>query len=91
MTQLQVLISVITGLDLCSLMFPKNNKEEFYLFMDLHVAYKWVTYNMMALNWVEAASIFNTALEKKKGTSTIQKTPCMLMEKLEDVEKKIHL
>ena len=59
--------------------------------MSLHANYKWVMYDMTALNWVEAASIFNTALEKKKGTSAVQKTLHTLMEKLEDVEKKIHL
>ena len=88
-TRSQILISLVTGLDPRSLKFS-NNDDEFYLFMELRAEYKWVTYNMSALNWVEAASIFNTTVEKKKGAGTIRKTPCALMEKLEDVEKKIH-
>ena len=88
-TRSQILVSLITGLDPRSLKFP-NNDDEFYLFMELRAEYKWVTYNMSALNWVEAASIFNATLEKKKGAGTIRKTPRALMEKLEDVEKKIH-
>ena len=70
--------------------FSVNDDEEFFLFMDLHARCKWVTYDMSALGWVEAALIFNTTLENKKGTCTIHKTPCALMEKLEEVEKTIH-
>ncbi|KAI1797610.1 hypothetical protein LXA43DRAFT_1126227, partial [Ganoderma leucocontextum] len=89
-TRSQVIISLITGLDPRSLAFPKSDSEEFYLFMDLRARYNWVTYNMSALGWVEAASIYNRALEEKKGTCAIRKTPRALMEKLEEVEKVIH-
>ncbi|KAI1781611.1 hypothetical protein LXA43DRAFT_1105626 [Ganoderma leucocontextum] len=89
-TRSQVLVSIVTGLDSRSLTFPKNDSEEFYLFMELRAQYKWVTYSMSALGWVEAASIYNTALEKKKGNCAIRKTPRALMEKLEEVEKTIH-
>ncbi|KAI1781854.1 hypothetical protein LXA43DRAFT_907485 [Ganoderma leucocontextum] len=89
-TRSQILISIVTGLDSRSLKFPKNDSDEFYLFMELRAQYKWVTYNMSALGWVEAASIYNTALEKKKGTCAVRKTPRALMEKLEEVEKTIH-
>ncbi|PIL30720.1 hypothetical protein GSI_06888 [Ganoderma sinense ZZ0214-1] len=89
-TRSQIIISVVTGLDPRSLKFPKNDSEEFYLFMELREHYKWVTYNMSALGWVEAASVYNTALEKKKP-GTVRKTPRALMEKLEEIEKTIHL
>ena len=58
--------------------------------MDLRAQHKWITYNMSALGWVEAASIYNSALEEKKGAGAIRKTPRALMEKLEEVEKTIH-
>ncbi|KAI1781856.1 hypothetical protein LXA43DRAFT_977872 [Ganoderma leucocontextum] len=89
-TRSQILISVVTGLDARSLRFPRNDSEEFYLFMDMRARHRWVTYNMSALGWVEAASIYNAALEEKKGTCAIRKTPRALMEKLEEVEKTIH-
>ncbi|PIL30719.1 hypothetical protein GSI_06887 [Ganoderma sinense ZZ0214-1] len=82
-TRSQIIVSVITGLDPRSLKFPENDSEEFYLFMELREHYKWVTYNMSALGWVEAASVYNTALEKKKH-GAIRKTPRALMEKLEE-------
>ena len=89
-TQSQVIVLIITGLDMHSTRFAANNDNEFYLFMDLRTRYKWVTYNMTALGWVKAASIFNTALENKMGTCAIRKTPHTLMEKLKEVEKIIH-
>ncbi|PIL26811.1 hypothetical protein GSI_11072 [Ganoderma sinense ZZ0214-1] len=85
----QILISLVTGLDPRSLKFS-NDDDEFYMFMDLRATYKWVTYNILALTWVEAASIFNAALEKKRGKDAVRKTPRALMEKLEDIEKTIH-
>ncbi|KAI1788904.1 hypothetical protein LXA43DRAFT_1063210 [Ganoderma leucocontextum] len=89
-TRSQIIFSIVTGLNLCSLTFPKSDSEEYYLFMELHVCYKWVMYNMMVLGWVEVTLIYNTALENKKGTCAICKTPRALMEKLEEVEKTIY-
>ena len=70
--------------------FSVNNDKEFFLFIDLHTCYKWVTYNMSTLGWVEATLIFNTVLENKKGTCAICKMPHTLTEKLEEVKKTIH-
>ncbi len=85
-------MSIITGFDLRSLSFSKDehHNDEFYLFMDLRKQYQWVTYKMSALAWVQAASLFNTTLENKKGKSAVRKTPRALMEKLEEVEKVVH-
>ncbi len=85
----EILISLVTGLHAGSVTFPENNNEEFYLFMDLRAQYKWATFDMSALSWVEAVSIFNAALEKKV-TGAIRKMPRTLMEKLEEVEKTVH-
>lgn len=89
-TRSQILISLVAGLDTASLTFPKSDDDEFFLFMELHAQYKWVTFNMSALSWVEAMSIFNAAIEKKKGVKVIRKMPRALMEKLEEIEKVIH-
>ncbi|KAI1794159.1 hypothetical protein LXA43DRAFT_884301, partial [Ganoderma leucocontextum] len=89
-TRSQRLISAATGFDPRSLKFPKNDDIEYFLFMDLRAQYKWATYNMSAAAWVDATSIYNTALEKKKGKDAIRKTPRALMEKLEAIEVIIH-
>ncbi|KAI1784492.1 hypothetical protein LXA43DRAFT_901509, partial [Ganoderma leucocontextum] len=90
-TRSQRLISTVTGFDPRSLKFSKNDDIEYFLFMDLHAQYKWATYNMSAAAWVEAASTYNTALEKKKGNSNaVRKTPRALMEKLQAIEVIVH-
>ncbi|KAI1790224.1 hypothetical protein LXA43DRAFT_973740 [Ganoderma leucocontextum] len=89
-TRSQRIISAVTGFDPRCLTFPKNDDTEFYLFMDLRAQYKWATYTMSATAWVEAASIYNAALESKKGQDAVRKTPRALMEKLEAVEATIH-
>ncbi|KAI1785507.1 hypothetical protein LXA43DRAFT_976181 [Ganoderma leucocontextum] len=89
-TRSQRMISAATGFDPRSLQFPKNDDTEYFLFMDLRAQYKWTTYKMSAAAWVDAASIYNTALENKKGKDTVRKTLRALMEKLQAIEAAIH-
>ena len=81
------IMSAATGFPTQSMKFP-NDDDEFYLFMDLRAQHGWVSPKMTSVSWVEATSIFNAALEKKKP-GAFRKTPRALMEKLATVEKQI--
>ena len=87
-TKSQRIISAATGFPTQSMKFS-NDDVEFFLFMNLRAQYQWATHKMTSVSWVEATSIFNAALEKKKP-GAFRKTPRALMEKLESVEKQVH-
>ncbi|RDX39536.1 hypothetical protein OH76DRAFT_1367415, partial [Lentinus brumalis] len=89
LTPSQQVFSIATGLDIRSLHITKGEKDAFYLFMNLRKKHQWASFNMTPRTWVQAASIYNIAVEKKntaENRSMVCKTPRALFEKLGEVE-----
>ncbi|KAI0673878.1 hypothetical protein C8Q78DRAFT_1186282 [Trametes maxima] len=85
----QRLFSLATGLNPLSTTISSG--DEFFLFMNLRAEHKWASYNMTPQKWVEAATLYNTALEKTSWRLghmrwTARKTPRALMDKLGEIE-----
>ncbi|KAI0368260.1 hypothetical protein BV20DRAFT_1037239 [Pilatotrama ljubarskyi] len=85
LTLSQRLFSLVTGLNPAS--FSIEAGDEFFLFMDLRAKHQWASYAMTPQKWVEAASIYDTKLEKLsrqygRSSWTVWKTPRALMDKL---------
>ena len=81
------IMSAATGFPTQSMTFPDDD-DEFYLFMDLRAQLGWASSKLTCALWVEATSIYNAALEKKKP-GAFRKTPRALVEKLAQVEKQV--
>ncbi|EIW64988.1 uncharacterized protein TRAVEDRAFT_159779 [Trametes versicolor FP-101664 SS1] len=93
LTRSQRLFSVATGVDPRSLSFPRNaDAEEYFLFMRLRKEQQWASFRMTPFDWVCAASLYNTELQKlnrERGRALVMKTPRALMEKLGELEPDI--
>lgn len=89
LTPSQRIFSIATCLDPLSLSISSG--DEYFLFMNLRAEHKWASYDMTPPKWVEAATIYNTELEKHNRSLghfrwTSRKTPCALLNKLSEVE-----
>ncbi|KAF8573411.1 hypothetical protein K439DRAFT_1375483 [Ramaria rubella] len=66
--------------------------DKFFLFMDLHVEKRWVSYEMTAQKWVNATTEYNICWKHKcqeNGTIFVSKNPRVLIEKLGEMEIRI--
>lgn len=87
LTRSQRLFSVVTGIPFQSLSI--NDRDEFFLFMDMRAELGWASFNMNSARYAQATLEYNTRLEsanKTKGRGTVKKSPRAIMEKLVDVE-----
>lgn len=89
LTPSQRIFSIATGLDPQSL--SVSSGDEFFLFVNLRAEHKWASYSMTPSKWVEAATVYNTELEKLNRSLShfkwiTHKTPRALMDKLSEVE-----
>ncbi|KAI9569555.1 hypothetical protein HD554DRAFT_1992871, partial [Boletus coccyginus] len=66
-----------------------HKDKEFYLFMDLHTKYKWVSHEMTPKKWVEAAAEYNKCLIAKQEPSIVFKNPLVLLWKLGELKPKL--
>ncbi len=92
LTRSQRITSVLSGIDPRSLTFSGSESDAFFLFMRLRAEHKWASYNMSPSKWVEAASIYNTEVDRlntQKHKNLVRKTPRSLMEKLGEVESRV--
>ncbi|KAF8573197.1 hypothetical protein K439DRAFT_1264341, partial [Ramaria rubella] len=66
--------------------------DNFFLFMDLHVEKRWVSYEMTAQKWVNATTEYNICWKHKcqeNGTIFVSKNPHVLIDKLGEMEIRI--
>ncbi|OBZ70680.1 hypothetical protein A0H81_09184 [Grifola frondosa] len=90
LTRSQQLFSISTGIDVRATSIGSG--DEYFLFMDLRLKNRWVSFLMTPRKWVTAADEFNmklAKLDKSKGRSTTGKTPHALMDKLGKVEPQV--
>lgn len=91
LTRSSRLFSVLTQMDARSLSIAGN--DEYYLFMDMRLELRWLSYEMTAIKWTRATNDFNTrlaTLNSSKGIiRTVKKHPRALQDKLSEVEKQI--
>ncbi|OBZ69714.1 hypothetical protein A0H81_10073 [Grifola frondosa] len=90
LTRSQQLFSISTGIDVRATSI--GGGDEYFLFMDLRLKNRWVSFLMTPRKWVAAADEFNmelAKLDKSKGCSTTGKTPRALMDKLGEVEPQV--
>lgn len=91
LTRSQRLFQIHTSLNPNSLKISAD--QEFYLFMELREKFQWVSYRMTSLSYVEAAHVYNVAMEdlwRKKGLPPpARKNPRAILDKLSEVENQI--
>ncbi|OBZ68323.1 hypothetical protein A0H81_11830 [Grifola frondosa] len=90
LTRSQQLFSISTGIDVRATSIGSG--DEFFLFMDLRLKNRWISFLMTPRKWVTAADEYNVELakcDKSKGRSTIGKTPRALMDKLSEIEPRV--
>jgi hypothetical protein len=84
------LFTISTRIHIDSLKIGRN--DEFIIFMQLQVPYKWASFKMSPLKWVEVKKLYNSALESADqlhGCTIVAKNPCALMTTLGAVESTI--
>ncbi|KAI1781762.1 hypothetical protein LXA43DRAFT_907796 [Ganoderma leucocontextum] len=91
-TRSQRIFSIKTGINPLSTKI--DGDDEHALFMKLRLDHQWVSHAMSPRKYVEAASVYNTELEKANRLNayisyTVRKTPRAIMEKLGSVEDMI--
>jgi hypothetical protein len=90
LTRSQLIFSIGTAMDPRSLQISGDN--EFYLFMDMRAEQQWVSFGMNTSKWASATKLYNERLEKlgeEKGFKAFLKNPRALMDKLNEIERKI--
>ena len=90
LTRSQRLFTISTGIHIDSLKIGRN--DEFFIFMRLRAQYKWASFKMSPLKWVEATKLYNSALESAdqlRGRTIVPKNPRALMTTLGAVESTI--
>ncbi|KIK74114.1 hypothetical protein PAXRUDRAFT_20199 [Paxillus rubicundulus Ve08.2h10] len=83
----QHLFSLTTRIDPCSFIISGDTK--FFLFMNMHAEFKWVSHKMTPKAWVLATEEYSQHLKKKQGQGMITKNPQVLLQKLCDMEPKL--
>ncbi|KAA1474099.1 hypothetical protein DENSPDRAFT_852057 [Dentipellis sp. KUC8613] len=63
-----------------------STRDEWFTFMDLRKEKQWVSHAMTPARWVIATQEYNEQLRTKLGSSTVDKVPRALMNKLFKVE-----
>jgi hypothetical protein len=86
-TRSQRLFSITTSIDPRSLSL--QDSVEFYLFMDMHAEFKWLSYQMTSKCWALATEEYNCRLMKKAGNSVVKKNPKALLHALGNIEPRL--
>ena len=89
LTRSQLIFSIATSIDPHSLAIEQ--KDEFFLFMEMCTEHQWALFSMTCQKWVNATNTFDTPVEEwQKGENLdIVKKICVLMHKLAEVEQQI--
>ena len=66
-----------------------KKSEEFYLFMNMHAEFKWISHEMTSKRWIEAMGEYNKCPIIKCGLSAILKHPLTLLQKLGELEPRL--
>ncbi|KAF9239575.1 hypothetical protein BU15DRAFT_46587 [Melanogaster broomeanus] len=86
-TRSQRLFALTTGIDSRSLVI--NGNKEFFLFMDMHAEFSWVSHRMTPKKWVAATEEYNRRLVEGQGPGVVTKNPQALLRKLGEIEPKL--
>ncbi|OBZ68322.1 hypothetical protein A0H81_11831 [Grifola frondosa] len=89
LTRSQQLFSISTGIDVRATSIGSG--DEFFLFMDLRLKNRWISFLMTPRKWVTAADEYNVELakcDKSKGVRPLAK-PRALMDKLSEIEPRV--
>jgi hypothetical protein len=90
LTRSQRLFAIATNIDPRSLSIKGG--DEFFLFMEMRIKHRWVSFNMSSKKWVTATHLYNadlTIVKARNGTPAVPKNPRALLDKLGEVESSI--
>ncbi|KAI0287801.1 hypothetical protein BC826DRAFT_869916, partial [Russula brevipes] len=92
LTRSQLLFQFAAGVDPRTLHIGPGEDKAFFLFMEMRLEYRWVSYDMTPARWARATGEFNRRLAedgRQRGVSSVLKHPRALMEKLGEIEGKV--
>ncbi|KAI1783814.1 hypothetical protein LXA43DRAFT_902828 [Ganoderma leucocontextum] len=98
LTRSQQIFSIVSGINPLALKFTRNEKDAFFVFMNLRAFHKWKSYEMTAFDWLVATTHYNNAVNDKNDSylkngysekMMVLKVPRALLEKLREVEADI--